>query len=199
MGGRTLIRIYADDGITLVERQCSCCRKVLPVSEFGVDNSRKGTDGFSYRCKSCSRQQGQDAYKRKGRPEIERMRRNAERNNRENPKQTLMRWARNRAKRRGMEFNITVDDFEIPEFCPVLGIKLDWSPGQGRDRNRYGAVTLDRIDSSKGYVPGNVEVISRRANWLKCDATAEEIDALHRYYVREGRLTSGADCAKIPG
>ena len=35
--------------------------------------------------------------------------------------------------------------------------------------------SLDRIDSSKGYTPDNVWVISRRANIIKHDATLEEL------------------------
>jgi hypothetical protein len=35
--------------------------------------------------------------------------------------------------------------------------------------------SLDRIDPSKGYVKGNVRVISARANLLKNDATVGEL------------------------
>lgn len=35
--------------------------------------------------------------------------------------------------------------------------------------------SLDRLDSSKGYVKGNVRVISKRANQLKNNATVEEM------------------------
>jgi hypothetical protein len=35
--------------------------------------------------------------------------------------------------------------------------------------------TLDRIDNSKGYIVGNVWVISMRANRLKSDATVDEL------------------------
>lgn len=38
-----------------------------------------------------------------------------------------------------------------------------------------GSPSLDRIDSSKGYVKGNVRVISARANMLKNNATVEEL------------------------
>ena len=35
--------------------------------------------------------------------------------------------------------------------------------------------SLDRIDSTKGYVPGNVWVISNKANRMKSNAAAEEL------------------------
>lgn len=39
-------------------------------------------------------------------------------------------------------------------------------------------MSLDRIVPSLGYVPGNVAVISHRANRIKSDATADELRAV---------------------
>lgn len=70
--------------------------------------------------------------------------------------------AKSRATKVGREFNIDLADVVVPEVCPVLGINME-SP------------SLDRIDSSKGYVKGNVRVISMRANMLKSNATIKEL------------------------
>lgn len=43
------------------------------------------------------------------------------------------------------------------------------------------APSLDRIDSSKGYISGNVKVISKRANAIKNDATLEELLLIVEY------------------
>jgi hypothetical protein len=48
----------------------------------------------------------------------------------------------------------------------------------GRYRNDPAGASLDRIDHQKGYVPGNVRVISLRANLLRKDITPEELRAL---------------------
>jgi hypothetical protein len=86
----------------------------------------------------------------------------------------LLMKARARAKQRGEPFLITEADFSIPETCPLLDIPLfagkgKWCPN---------SPTLDRIDNTLGYVPGNVWVISWRANELKGNATADELTKL---------------------
>ena len=75
----------------------------------------------------------------------------------------LWNAAKSRAKRKGREFSIELSDIVIPAVCPVLG-----TPMVGP--------SLDRIDSGKGYVKGNVRVISKRANTLKNNATIEELE-----------------------
>ena len=74
-------------------------------------------------------------------------------------------------------FDIEVSDIVIPETCPVLGIPLFKGVGK-QTRN---SPTLDRIDTTKGYVKGNVAVISLRANSLKQDATVEMLEKLIAY------------------
>ena len=70
-----------------------------------------------------------------------------------------------------MEHTITVVDVIIPDLCPMLGIPLAMSVGAPSNNSP----SLDRIDSSKGYIPGNVWVISHKANSMKRDATREEL------------------------
>jgi hypothetical protein len=89
----------------------------------------------------------------------------------------LMLWgAKKRAREDGVPFGITVADIEIPECCPLLGIALERAQGF-----RTGASpSLDRIRPELGYVPGNVWVISFRANQIKSDATLDELRAIVR-------------------
>lgn len=81
------------------------------------------------------------------------------------------------ASKRGHEINIREEDIVIPEFCPVLGIPLEMGTRKAKDNSP----SLDRVDSSKGYVKGNVRVISWRANRLKSDATIGEVAAILAY------------------
>lgn len=80
--------------------------------------------------------------------------------------------ARQRARRGGIEFTISRQDVVIPERCPVLGIELNVTE---RGRMRPDSPSLDKIDPTKGYVPGNVWVISWRANRMKSDASPTEL------------------------
>lgn len=95
-----------------------------------------------------------------------------------NPASYLLSAAKSRAKSSGMEFNIAIDDIEIPRFCPVLGIELVHRGG------RTNSPSIDRIDNSKGYVKGNVIVISVRANLIKRDATLLELQRIADFYTR---------------
>ena len=82
----------------------------------------------------------------------------------------LVRSARTRAKSKGWEHNITIGDIVPSEICPLLGINLNWSNGA----TRQDSPTLDRIDTNKGYIRGNVWVISHKANSIKNNATYKE-------------------------
>jgi hypothetical protein len=89
------------------------------------------------------------------------------------PEGTMLSNARTRAKKAGRDCTIGLEHIEIPTHCPLLGIEI--IPGATRKQLDQ-APSLDRIDSSLGYVPGNVWVISHRANRIKADATIEELE-----------------------
>lgn len=103
--------------------------------------------------------------------------------------------ANSRARAKGLEGTITAADLAWPKRCPVLGIELDYTPrGHGRNFNNPANPSLDRWDLTKGYVPGNVFVISYRANTIKNNATWQELHAVMVYAragvdaVRQGRF-----------
>ena len=85
-----------------------------------------------------------------------------------------MNGAKQRARKKELSFNIDLDDIIIPEYCPVLDIKLIRHVGE-RSGFFDDSPSLDRINPSLGYVKGNVRVISARANLLKNNATIDEL------------------------
>lgn len=93
---------------------------------------------------------------------------------RTNVAKRLLDNAQHRAIRAGVPCTITADDVQIPAFCPVLDIPLTIA-AKGFQPN---SPSIDRIIPALGYVPGNVAVISNRANLLKRDGTLAEFEAL---------------------
>lgn len=79
---------------------------------------------------------------------------------------TMLCNARKSTKERGIECSINKSDIIIPELCPIFNVPFD----QGRF-----AASLDRLDNSKGYVKGNIWVISKLANRMKNDGSLIEI------------------------
>ena len=93
---------------------------------------------------------------------------------RKNLRREMFHAAKQRAKTKNITFTITIEDVIIPTDCPVFGIPLDHS-------DRLHAPTLDRVINNLGYVPGNVRVISAKANRLKNNGTIEEFEKIIEY------------------
>jgi hypothetical protein len=100
------------------------------------------------------------------------------------PVKPLLSVARARALKRGMEFSIVEADLKpFPTHCPILGIELNYRRG-GRGIAAPNAASLDRRDSSKGYIKGNVAIMSVRANTIKNGGTAAEHFAIAEWMER---------------
>jgi len=107
-----------------------------------------------------------------------------------NPRKRLIFSTKQSARLKELEHNITEDDLQLPEFCPLIGIKIDYSAGNGKTMEKP---SVDRIDPSKGYIKGNVELISSLANTMKSKATPEQLiffakEILKRYEVDDAGL-----------
>ena len=93
---------------------------------------------------------------------------------RKNPVAVLIGAAKARAKKKNVPFDLLPEDIRIPENCPVFGIPLLRGEGIAEDQSP----SLDRMVPEKGYVKGNIWVISHRANRIKNNATLAELKQL---------------------
>jgi hypothetical protein len=93
-----------------------------------------------------------------------------------NPIRFLLSGAKSRAKKKGLDFNIDKSDINVPIVCSILGIPIIKEYKKGtKGGPTSNSPSLDRIDNLKGYVKGNVRVISHKANTMKHNATPEEL------------------------
>lgn len=61
---------------------------------------------------------------------------------------------------------------KLPTECPILGIPLVYGAEGMRTDN---SASIDKLEPSKGYIEGNVNIVSWRANRIKNDGTLDEL------------------------
>ena len=168
------------------------CPKCNQANEFYINNARK--DGLTYACIACQKSyytknkehiaQRSKEYNIKNREhknaqsrqhfannkELYKIRTEAYRSN--NRAKMLLANAKRRALTLGKECNITIEDIIIPTKCPYLNKPITNIIGKG---NVPTNPTVDRIDNTKGYIKGNVRVVSMQANFMKNKATVEQL------------------------
>jgi hypothetical protein len=174
-------------------RQCRTCREDKALAEFWGQPTRK--DGLQSECRTCqkirwhrNRMRHPDKYRsilNKGTKAM-RIR---------NPEKAILNSIRARAKQKGIEFDLTINDIVLPKKCPILGIDLDPGLGLGHGASlaqRDRRPSVDRINNKLGYIPGNIVIVSYRANRIKSDATVAELIAIADWYegLEDGRSKS---------
>lgn len=164
------------------KKKCTKCNLIKPLSEFYKAKDHR--DGHTTQCMIClteirnSKKQYMLEYSKNYREKNAELVRDKNRQayRQRTPKKRMLMQAKNRAKNLNIDFNITEDDIIIPEVCPylnvpfVVGTKYDY---------QY-TYSLDRIDNKKGYIKGNVQVITMKANMMKNSATLEELITFSR-------------------
>lgn len=153
-------------------RTCATCKRVRPMSEFVLS-----TDTRVYRCRRCRSAQQRQWQRSQGPEYMDRKKARERDRHREDPRVHLLYGARKRARATGLPFDLTKEDIVVPDVCPILGLPIAIKDGAGP---AYGSPSLDRFVPSRGYVRGNVWVISHRANALKRNASVEELERLAR-------------------
>ena len=169
-------------------RICKSCNNELELTEFYRQyHKSKDKTYYSSYCKPCDREKSKkikDSPEYKARQNEKRRLKvktdtefrkkvNAQKRKsyRSNPNKALLNRAKARASKKGYEFNLEINDIIIPDTCPLLGCKLE----MGTKDDYAHSPSLDRIDPTKGYVKGNIWVISTRANTVKSNLHLSEL------------------------
>ncbi len=151
----------------IITRLCPSCGTEKSIDQFVY---YRGRAEHYFDCRSCetSRDRKRAAWKqtldgREG----------------NDPRAWLLERSLINAESAGIEHAIGIEDIPTPNLCKYLGVVLVYRTKADRETRRWGdaLASLDRIDSSRGYVPGNVQVISYLANRMKQDATVEQLVA----------------------
>lgn len=127
-------------------KQCSKCKQTLPLDSFGKCKATK--DGYQYTCRLCTK--GYDTRDR------------------------LLRYWQTKRHRVKVDYTVTCEYLrEIwTDICPALGIPISLGLHQSSDNLAH----LDRIDPNLGYVEGNVQWLSAKANRIKTNASIQELE-----------------------
>jgi hypothetical protein len=156
----------------MTRKTCTKCDKLKACSKFARNPATK--DGRANICKGCK--YDYDIKLRESNPEA--YRRQLDRKNKKDkdwadshPELRLLRQAKRRAVNKGVPFSITVEDIRIPKLCPYLGIKLF----RGEGKMCSNSPSVDEIIPGLGYVPGNVQIVSSKANGMKNNASPEQL------------------------
>lgn len=170
-------------------KRCSKCQ--ILKAEFLYYKNRASKDGLRADCKRCQNkvrdlwaksnkeklQKLRSEYRK--RPEIKKHRALLSQAwNRKNIESTLITKAKIRARKLGLSFSLSKQDIKIPEFCPILGLKLQVSSNKVSDSSP----TLDRLNGNLGYIKENVAVISHKANRIKNNSSFEELEKIYFWW-----------------
>ena len=108
---------------------------------------------------------------------------------RDNPGRIWCSAARNNAKRRavkkGLPFGLSGAYIYsiLPDKCPVFGTTFKF---HGNGVLGPYSPSIDRIDPAKGYVEGNIVIVSIKANQIKNAFTMKDIRMVADWMEREG-------------
>lgn len=97
-----------------------------------------------------------------------------------NKDKCVFRGIRTRARRLGVPFDLELEDITNYDTCPIFGFKLE----RGGHQEKNNSPSVDKIIPSKGYVKGNIQIISNKANAMKSDATPEELRMFAKWVLK---------------
>lgn len=157
------------------------CRKAIPAERLLSMTGRQRIARYQYCSARCSERAKTERWRAKDNNQ-EKQNAAMRAHRLKHPKKAILARSKNNAKKDDRTHTLTERDIpDIPEFCPIFPwIKLVFRAGTtGRGKAvPDDAPSLDCIYPERGYVPGNVRIISMRANLLKRDAKNIELVAL---------------------
>ncbi len=179
-------------------KKCYKCKKYSCLNNFHKNRSKK--DGLSLYCKECKKIQDKKYSKNKKRynssyylshkEEYKDYNQRRIELHRIEPRIRLRGGCRARAIKKGLDFDLKSykDLPKVPKFCPVLGIPLICGKGKSfKGGGTDNSPSLDRIDNDKGYIKGNLQIISRKANQMKSNGNFKDIEMLYKYMKKQRR------------
>jgi len=164
IGGKQQI-LSLDSG--MFYRDCKLCGQSKQSSKFRLRTESKVYSRRPF-CLTCEKTCRNSNYTKNKAVQLK----NIEQYRIKNWRMKMLWQAKATATRKNLPFNLEENDITIPTYCKYLGVPLTQSLGIGVV---WSNTSLDRIDPTQGYVKGNVEVISRKANSMKNMATVEEL------------------------
>lgn len=152
-------------------QQCKICKIEKQLDEFYANGCfADGTKKYRTRCKSCvlvlAKQSQPVVYASKAE------KRSA------SPK-NFISGALNHASKRKQHLGFDIDLVYLLQVyeqqdgrCALTGVEMTYLAGKGRVNTN---ISIDRIDSSRGYIRGNVQLVCDIANRMKQDLPHEEL------------------------
>lgn len=139
-------------------KQCSKCNEEKDLTSFFKHSQTK--DGYHSWCKTCCKE-GNKKSREKVNSTIE------------GRAKIFLQNARKSAEKRKQEFQLTVEDVvnfwnKQQQSCAYSGRKMTLEAG------KLNTVSIERIDSSIGYLPSNTVLVCQAINRMKSDFKFED-------------------------
>jgi len=195
------------------QRMCMKCGNDKPLKDFPITKKPNGNEYYQHTCKKCrsdqrvanrknidvrdhERKLAQTRYNNNKQLVLEKNKQ--WRDSEDGTKNRMIHRSLQRAREKGYEHSISIDDILIPNECPVLHIPFCSGTKSG---GYWNTPSIDRKDSTKGYTKDNIQIISMRANTMKSDASVEELVKFARWVldtycddiVQPARINEGAE------
>lgn len=146
--------------------KCHKCGQYKDVEEFDIKGDSKIRQYKDTRCKQCKAKLGKL-----------RISNYSDEKKLHHILLSRLLSAKKRAAKKNIEFDITLEDLvnmynKQKGLCVITGLKMTYDVLNGRT---YTNISLDRIDSQKGYTKDNTQLVCMIVNQIKSDLTYEEL------------------------